>query len=600
MKSLVPLYECLLIDASRWCRASTLRDLQTISKRVKDEGLSFITITLPNFARDFERCLDKGFVESGDFLGFKKTLSLPSFLKGLMTQIFDPTSGMLLPKPCKHSIYFVRQICLYAKKIELPCTEKRTRAAFAKFKQCEAEVRIANRLLSEEHLNTFERISNLLFEEVLSKADIRVGLGLVVPKHGPGATADKIRGNRKFDLPTWTRRLERNLFPSSGFRIPSFWYLNSLTSSDLQEPKDEIPVKVIDVPKTLKTPRIIAVEPAHNQYAQQSILEVLVKDIEDDGLVGKMIRFTDQIPNRNLARSGSRSGKYATLDLSEASDRVSLRLVSRLLRHYKPLLRAVMACRSQNADVPGFGVIHLAKFASMGSALCFPFEAMVFLTIVFIGIEKSLNRPISRTEIQLLRSGVRVYGDDIIVPTRYALAVVESLETYGLKVNAAKSFWNGKFRESCGGEYYDGFDVNPVKLTTLLPSDRRHAGEFISTVSHRNLLYKAGLWKTAEYLDNLLGALAPFPVVSDDSPALGRRSFLTQLSEERWDAKLQRWLVKALVQFSRIPVSVASERGSLLKFFLKRGDEPVYLKDHLERAGRPRSVDTRSRWVPSI
>jgi len=361
-----------------------------------------------------------------------------------------------------------------------------------------------------------------------------------------------------------------------------------------------MPVKVITVPKTLKTPRIIAMEPAHNQYAQQSLLEILVEELENDKLVGKMIRFTDQIPNQTLALRGSMSGDFATLDLSEASDRVSLRLVSRLLRPYLPLHAAVMACRSQNADVPGFGVTHLAKFASMGSALCFPFEAMVFLTIVFIGIERERKRPLSASEIQLLRSGVRVFGDDIIVPTRYAQAVVASLETYGLKVNAAKSFWTGKFRESCGGEYYDGFDVKSVKLTQMLPYNRRNAGELIALVSHRNQLYKAGLWSTAQYLDNFIGKISPFPVVSEDSPALGRVTFFAQVDEERWDSKLQRWLVKALVVVSKIPINVASDRGSLLKFFLKRGDEPVYLKDHLERSGRPRSVDTRLGWAPSL
>ena len=600
MKSLVPLYACLLTDASRWCRASTLRDLKTITQRVKDEGLSFLTITLPSFCRDFERCLDKGFVESKDFLGFKKSSSLPAFLQGLTTLVFDPSNGRLLDVPDKHAIFFIRQICLYTKKVELPCTERRVKSAYRKYVQCEAEVRVTNRLLSDSDLSDFSKMADLLFDEALSKTNIRVGLGLTLPRHGPGATADKVRGNRKFDLPTWTHRLESNFFPSSGYRIPSFRYLDDLSCSVLQEPSDEMPVKVITVPKTLKTPRIIAMEPAHNQYAQQSILEVLVKDLECDNLVGKMVRFTDQIPNQELARRGSISGRFATLDLSEASDRVSLRLVTRLLRPYPPLLRAVMACRSQNAAVPGEGVIHLAKFASMGSALCFPFEAMVFLTIVFLGIQKSLNHPLSISEIQLLRNGVRVFGDDIIVPTRYAQTVVASLETFGLKVNTAKSFWTGKFRESCGSEYYDGFDVKTIKLTQVLPDNRRSAGELIASVEHRNHLYKAGLWFTAQYFDDFLERLAPFPVVSDTSPALGRQTFFRQVSEERWDAKLQRWLVKALVVSSRIPISVASERGSLLKFFLKRGDEPIYLKDHLERSGRPQSVDTRLRWAPSL
>lgn len=599
MKSLVPLYECLLIDASRWCRASTQRDLKTIALRVKEEGVSFLTITLPNFCSDFERCLDKGFVESTDFLGFKKTGSLPSFLKGLTTLIFDRSTGRLLDVPSKHAIFFVRQVCLYAKKIQLECTSRRTQAAYKKYVECDDDVRSVMKKISKEDLRTFSRISTLLFSDCLAKTNLRVFLGLHVPKHGPGSTADKLYGNRKLDLPLWPKRLERNFFPSSGFRFASLRDYDRTSVESHQDPSDELPVSVVCVPKTLKSPRIIAMEPAHMMYAQQSILEILVKDIEDDKLIGKMIGFSDQIPNQKLAREGSLSGNLgrdlATLDLQEASDRVPLRLVSRLLNNHVALNRAVMACRSQKASVPGFGVIRLAKFASMGSALCFPMEAMVFLSIIYIGIERALNRPLTLRDVRYFSEGVRVYGDDIIVPKAYAQSVVVALETYGLKVNAAKSFWTGKFRESCGSEYFDGFDLKTVKLRAVLPDNRQNADEFVSLVSHRNQLYKAGLWSTCEYIDNFLGKLSPFPVVDEDSPALGRHSFLPRLSEERWDEKLHRWLVRASVVVSRLPVSKASGPGALMKFFLKRGEEPIYSKDHLERAGRPRSVDTRLR-----
>jgi len=219
------------------------------------------------------------------------------------------------------------------------------------------------------------------------------------------------------------------------------------------------------------------------------------------------------------------------------------------------------------ASVPGYGVIRISKFASMGSALCFPIEAMVFLTIVFLGIQKALNRPLVSSDLNKFRRSVRVYGDDIIVPSTYAPSVVERLEAFGLKVNLAKSFWTGKFRESCGGEYFDGVPVKPVRLTNLPPNHRQQAREFASFVSQRNQLYEHGCWETVKYIDNLIEGLAPFPVVGRDSQALGRISFLPQFDVGKQCSRLHKPLVRALVIVSRLPKSFLNDYGALMKFF---------------------------------
>lgn len=173
MKSLTELYACLLKDASRWCSACTLRDLQTITERVEGEGISFVTITLPRFCQEFERALDHRGIESTGFLGFKKSGFLPLFLQGLTTRIFDQQSGRLLNEPDLNAIYFVRQICLYAKKIELECAPKRTKAAFKQFVLCEDEVRKCNANLTPKDLAEFERIARLVFGVPLSQMDLK-------------------------------------------------------------------------------------------------------------------------------------------------------------------------------------------------------------------------------------------------------------------------------------------------------------------------------------------------------------------------------------------------------------------------------------------
>jgi hypothetical protein len=252
--------------------------------------------------------------------------------------------------------------------------------------------------------------------------------------------------------------------------------------------------------------------------------------------------------------------------------------------------------RSTKADVRGFGVIPLSKFASMGSALCFPIEAMVFTTIIFLALERKANTRFTRRDILSFRGQVRVYGDDIVVPVDCVDSVITLLEAFGLKVNRDKSFWNGKFRESCGGDYYDGEWVTPVRVRRFFPQSQKQAEEVVSLVSLRNQLYFAGYWQTCRWLDRILkGMLGAYPVVHASSPVLGRHSVLPY-EAERMHPHLHTPLVRGWKVKSRLPESILDSHGALLKWFLKGGDEPFQDVNHLLRAGRPRCVDINIGW----
>jgi len=95
-------------------------------------------------------------------------------------------------------------------------------------------------------------------------------------------------------------------------------------------PQEELPTRLVAVPKTQATPRLIAEEPTVMQYIQQAIMQSLVPEIESNLISGSFTGFTDQAPNQLLARKGSEDGSLATLDLSEASDRVANWLVEEL------------------------------------------------------------------------------------------------------------------------------------------------------------------------------------------------------------------------------------------------------------------------------
>jgi hypothetical protein len=602
MKSHMLLLQEVLQDLGDWCCTSTIRDFQTLSERVEHEGLSFLTIALPDFGKTFEQCLDRGRVTSSDFVGYKKSGYLPKLFSGFTGLVFDPQCGLLLDDPNVDAIQAIRQVTLMFGKVNLPCSDARVEAAINKFIECEKEVRTYEQHLEHSEYEAFGKVAWMLFGDLYSRLDRQIYDGEVVPRHGPGSTADRLSGNGKYVQTEWTERLERVFFASEHI-FPNWRYYLERDSTPLPitflEPGAERPVKVITVPKTLKTPRIIAVEPTCMQYMQQAVLEAFMQEFGRDNLLTNLIGFDDQIPNQEMARLGSLTGSLATLDLSEASDRVSNQLVRKMVAPWTWLHQGLDATRSRKADVPGHGVIRLAKFASMGSALCFPVEAMVFTTLVFLGIQKDLTRPLSRKLINDEYVGrVRIYGDDIIVPVEHVRSVVATLQDFGLVVNVNKSFWTGKFRESCGKEYFNGEDVSIVRVREMLPTQRRHVREIVSTVSLRNRFYEAGMWRSARFLDDLLQRFIPMPQIYPTSPALGRHSFLGYDDTQGECTSLQKPLVKAMVVSGKSPISRLDDYPALLKWFLKRGDEPFADKDHLERAGRPKLVNIKLRKVP--
>lgn len=583
-------------DYATRCCTSTTMDLKTVQARSKHEGLSFLTISLPSFGKDFQKSLDSGIVDRNSFQGFSWRAGLPQFLGGFLDLVFDRYTGVLLDKPDIDAILAIRQLTLMFGKVLLPCSDERVEAAMSGYVECDKAVRWHDACRLDSDMEDFRRVASLLFGSMFSKVDSDVYHGNIVPKHGPGATADKLLGNKKLLNRTWTARLE-SVFPFGEFLFPSWSYYQEFEQVSLLEPGEELPVRVIPVPKTQKTPRIIAIEPTAMQYAQQGLLENILEHIEGDDYLRYFLGFTDQGPNQVMARDGSLHGDLATLDLSDASDRVSFQLVMDMVRQHPHLRRALDVTRSTRADVPGHGVISLNKYASMGSATTFPIEAIVFLTAVFVGIERSLSTPCSRRMLQQFVGKVRIYGDDIIVPVDHVHSVIDSLELFGAKVGLNKSFWIGRFRESCGKEYYEGHDVSIVKVRRVFPTSLRHAQEVISLVSLRNQLYKAGCWQATRWLDQTIrNLLKHFPNVADTSPVLGRHSFLGY-ETQRMHNTLHAPQVKGYVVKAQAPIDKLDGPGALLKFFLKRGGQPSADRNHLERAGRPRAVDIKPGWA---
>jgi hypothetical protein len=269
------------------------------------------------------------------------------------------------------AIRSVLQICLLTEKIEIDCSKERIDLAFQKYVSVDREVELHSKTISQDYLDEFSRVATIVFGNVFHKVQLKVARHEITPRHGSGATSDGLRGNAKFYQQEYTWRLE-DIFPAMETMVPNDRHFSMADQLTYLEPGEERPTKVVPVPKNQKTPRLIAEEPTVMQYLQQGLFLAFSEAIEEDYISRSLISWRSQEPNQLLAFKGSKNGSLATLDLSEASDRVSYQLAAALFKNYPLLWRAVDATRSVEAGVPGFGQIPLAKFASMGSALCFP------------------------------------------------------------------------------------------------------------------------------------------------------------------------------------------------------------------------------------
>lgn len=507
------LLTALLADAGRAVGVSTARDVQTIEHRIKHEGFSFLTITLPVLSDYLERGLETGYLsyDLGRYFRFQSHRSLPRFLGGFFRYVFND-AGIVLANPDPNAILAIRQVSRCFKKIFEVCDDEKTLAAARRYITIEEEL--------EAHDVSVHRCDPILDQTAsilgrnLSETPTREEL---VCRHGPGATADRRTPNGRLQISTWPLRAV-SLFPIEDHAIPNWGCHDDLRDVQLLVEGDEPPVRVVFVPKTALTPRVIAIEPSHMQYMQQAIMGYMVKKLESVAPFRGHINFSDQSINQQLARRGSMSRWLATIDMKDASDRVHKDLAKRILGK-TALWPYLEACRSRTATLPDVlpedeRKLHLRKFASQGSATCFPVEAYVFFCLIISAVHVHRNTMPTWDSVRSIAKDVWVYGDDIVVPSPLVDVVCAYLESFGLKVNRTKSFSKSHFRESCGADYYNGTSVKPVYFRQRLPgaNDRWTPKQLMAWTSTSNQLYMSGYWESSQIIrDWITNEVGPIP-----------------------------------------------------------------------------------------
>ena len=567
-------------------------DFERLSLYCQTRGLTLFTLDLPNLDSLLLRGLESGrlTLEGPLSHAVSKRTKVPRLFSGLWLRVFD-RDACLKQEVDATAVAFLRQLCCLGKKLRVECSTNRITAVMENYYGIERDLRrpsldwesddfvlgwestrinlcdaapnseptsdlfsyepgqkagssteekeaaqecreLLNKVqqVADLILGSFEHYDPVALSELLESNGQGIGF-----KHGPGAVAERVKQHEKSCFLNWPAKLEF-LFP---------WQLVGKTAGmPLSErPRNhEVASRLMSVPKTAKGPRLIASEPSSHQWCQQQMRWFINNQLRN--LFGtSFIDFNDQHKSGNLVLRASRDRKLATVDLSDASDRLSCWTVERIFRKNPSLLCHLHAARTRylvDEVSPSRNFLRIKKFATQGTATTFPVQSLVFLCIA---LGCSIKGRINWTSIGRMRNQVRVYGDDIIIPTHGYVPLLAVMNALQLKVNAAKSYVNGNFRESCGTDGYLGYDVTPVKPEVIVADNPASCQAVVDT---SNNLFNKGYWNASDSLLRSLPARLQrgIRIVDQNEAGFAGLSSFSGSDEshlaKRWNSRLHR------------------------------------------------------------
>jgi hypothetical protein len=309
--------------------------------------------------------------------------------------------------------------------------------------------------------------------KVLGRACPTKALLTLGSRHGPGNNLDTYKGASSiyFKYENWPYSCTQAVVPYARYLIATdARWIGALENSYRDRyniPATEIlnrqvfwenVLKVVEgnritfAPKDARTERTIAIEPCINLMLQLGVDEHIRKRLKRWD-----VDLDDQGKNQFMAYLGSQvdsDESYVTLDLSAASDSLSLKLCKLLLpsEWYDYLLKL----RSPKGSLEG-EIIFYEKISSMGNGYTFALESLLFTAITSAVIKATKGHCDFVNDLS-------IFGDDIICRREYVFDVVKALSRAGLRLNLDKSFLKGYTKESCGTDWIHGKPVRPVFL----------------------------------------------------------------------------------------------------------------------------------------
>jgi hypothetical protein len=485
------------------------RDVAYATRRLQNEGTSFVTKTLPSLGKALDVALQEGVFSP--MTAFKKQPkgTLPSFMKGLFRGVFDAT-GVLLVDPDREAVRSLRQICFMFYKLDVPYKTEVIDETVRNFEQVDDGLNEAEEILPEKAGVVFHA------QNIIGKLFRGFDPAEITPRPGPGQCSTRVPEEYRYEPQTKYLRIHAR-YPYRTYYYASGKHLFDRLRDYESLPKADHAVSRLSlVPKDSRGPRIICMEPPEYMWFQQGLRKELYRHVENHWLTKGRVNFTDQSINGNLALEASRSQKYATLDMKEASDRISTALVDVLFDDVPELRDSLLALSTEFIELPDGRLLRKKKFAPMGSALCFPVMSIVHFALGVAAIHVATRAP-----YKAIADEFYVYGDDLVVPVKYVDILFDTFPEYGLKFNRTKSCFKGYFRESCGIDAFMGTNVTPTKLKKL--SFSRFDGASLQTAfATFHSLFNRGMWGAAKIVQqHIEGIAGKFPAVSKTSAALG-------------------------------------------------------------------------------
>jgi len=595
-------------------------DMRRLLRLTETRGLRTLMIDCPDGCKVLDKGLSSGYLDSSKLpkcLGSWKNGTY--IMYAVLIKMFDE-SGILRDEFDPDYVLYTRQIFLMWKKIRKDPSDEAIASSVAEFNQIENDLR--NPDLDWDYDDLGETIPRFDWPLEYMSRDCQFRRRIprrlldvfrtccertiaqfpeflpytIIPKHGPGAVSDLSSNEDKYLFPNWSARLD-GVFPHEFFtRVND----NSDLTYDSICNQEEIPCKLMAVPKTLKGPRLIASEPTANQWCQQGIMRWIREYLP--GPLRNSIDFLDQLPSREAALAASIHGMSATVDLSSASDRLSCWTVERVFRSNYSLLRALHAVRSSliasGIENCNFTPYRMKKFAAMGSAVTFPIQSIVYALCCYAAIAYDTGADISSASLWRISKRVRVFGDDIILPSHSVESLVLLLQYLQLEVNASKTHWKGHFRESCGIDAWRGYDVSPTYLSDLIPGQK--PSDLVSWVAVSNNFHRNGFWTIAGTMwDHLPSVYRKWiPTSNTDLGVIRRFTFTpgTVSTKRRFNKNLQREEILGFKVSTRESRKRRESYSNLLQYFIEvpRPDldwESGYICRNRLKISR--------RWVPS-
>jgi hypothetical protein len=638
---LLGLYKAMLVDMVRIrprLRVDCERDYLRLLSSVEKAGSRVFLEFLPAMGKHLDLCLSqRRLTPSGlpYMRPYRRGGAIPRLFKGMYLSVFDE-SGELRIEPDIKAVEFLRQLLGAAKKFRMPCSDSATWEHVDEFFRIDEEVRrpslqwddddfsadAARDLQLGDRAGSVLPLFPLLGAERESSANIsavhlstiqRVAdsgtaeLGRFDPaewrsRHGPGAVADLKTGMNKYSFPFWPAKLER-VFPFADYAFHNHaeWadYVRHQSEFHAFLQTHEPPSRLIAVPKTITGPRLIASEPVGHQWCQQLIRDFLMSRVSRTSF-SSSISFRDQAKNGALALSASSSESHATIDLSSASDRISCWLVERLFRTSPSLLDALQASRTRwirnDIDRKSPRLYKLKKFTTMGSAVTFPLQTIIFTYIAIGSVLFTRRRKPTYENIWWASKEVQVFGDDIIVPIDSVDNTLAALSHLGLKVNPNKTFRTGRFRESCGVDAFDGNDVTKVSVLTMPVVSKPES--VVSSLDSHNNFFMRGYYTTSDYIQRAVASLKRYRFfkVSAGSGSIGwfsHEGWDPGDAKRRWNPDLHRLEYRVTRLSGRALRKLTDGRSMVLQYFTEVARPPISKE---ERLGCPSITPIKLSW----